>query len=67
MYCPLPTIHDDLETLRTRLRQTRDAEQKQRLYLLVLKAHRSIYAWIPPPSLPSETRPFVAPRNRNSW
>lgn len=30
MYCPLPTIHDDLETLRTRLRQTRDAEQKQR-------------------------------------
>jgi transposase len=36
MYCPLPTIHDDLETLRTRLRQTRDAEQKQRLYLVVL-------------------------------
>lgn len=36
MYCSLPTIHDDLETLRTRLRQTRDAEQKQRLYLLVL-------------------------------
>jgi transposase len=36
MYRPLPTIHDDLETLRTRLRQTRDAEQKQRLRLLVL-------------------------------
>ncbi len=36
MYCPLPTIHDDLETLRTRLRQTRDVEQKQRLHLLVL-------------------------------
>jgi hypothetical protein len=26
MYCPLPTIHDDLETLRTRLRQTRALE-----------------------------------------
>jgi transposase len=36
MYCPLPTIPDDLETLRTRLRQTRDVEQKQRLHLLVL-------------------------------
>src|SRR5919106_122189 len=36
MYCPLPTLHDDLETLRTRLRQRRDAEQKPRLYLLVL-------------------------------
>jgi transposase len=36
MYCPLPTIHDDLETLRTRLRQTRDVEQKQRWHLLVL-------------------------------
>ena len=36
MYYPLPTIHDDLETLRTRLRQTRDAEQKQRLYLLLV-------------------------------
>jgi transposase len=36
MYRPLPTIHDDLEALRTRLRQTSDAEQKQRLHLLVL-------------------------------
>ena len=36
MYRPLPTLHDDLETLRTRLRQTRDVEQKQRLHLLVL-------------------------------
>jgi len=36
MYRPLPTIHDDLEALRTRLRQTGDAEQKQRLHLLVL-------------------------------
>jgi transposase len=36
MYRPLPTIHDDLETLRTRLRQTKDVEQKQRLHLLVL-------------------------------
>jgi hypothetical protein len=35
-YCPLPTIHEDLETLRTRLHPTRDVEQKQRLHLLVL-------------------------------
>jgi hypothetical protein len=36
MHYPLPTIPDDLETLRIRLRQTRDVEQKQRLHLLVL-------------------------------
>jgi hypothetical protein len=36
MYRPLPTIHDDLEALRTRLRQTSDAEQKQRLYGLFM-------------------------------
>lgn len=36
MYRGLPTIKDDLETLRTRLRRTTDAQQKQRLHLLVL-------------------------------
>jgi transposase len=36
MYCPLPKIHEEVETLQTRMRHTRDAEQKQRLHLLVL-------------------------------
>src|SRR5512138_1354872 len=38
MYRVLPPIADDVETLRTRLRQTGDAEQKLRLHLLVLIA-----------------------------
>src|SRR5512144_199109 len=38
MYCVLPTIADDVETLRRRLRQTGDAEQTRRLHLLVLIA-----------------------------
>src|SRR5512143_293590 len=38
MYRALPTIDDDVETLHKRLRQTRDAEQKRRLQLLVLIA-----------------------------
>lgn len=38
MYRALPTIADDVETLRRRLRQTGNAEQKRRLQLLVLIA-----------------------------
>lgn len=38
MYRALPIITDHVETLRTRLRQIRDAEQKRRLQVLVLIA-----------------------------
>jgi transposase len=36
MYQPLPIIHEDLETLQTRLHHERDPKRKPRLHLLVL-------------------------------
>jgi transposase len=42
MYRALPSIVENAETLRTRLRQTGDAEQKRRLHLLVLIAEGQV-------------------------
>jgi len=38
MYCPLPTVTEDLDELRAKLRRERSAERKRRLHLLVLIA-----------------------------